>query len=235
MKKNRTIAWLLVLAILMMAGTALGEGFDIELSEGNGLPSEVTIDMDVDVLEDELNIAGDDGLEDGLTLDLSEFQLQGDLPGENAATADGAAFASNGNADSGQIICLQPGEGAGNDELFAEYVDMLFGRVTQKNGYIGRTLTGTAKKMYDYLALRIEKVAAGKISSSVFRIPASYTPDFDWDTYWNDIVNTFYALLADCPYHLYWFDKVRGISPIFEDGQLILPFTVAEEYAKDTF
>lgn len=32
MKKNRTIAWLLVLAILMMAGTALGEGFDIELS-----------------------------------------------------------------------------------------------------------------------------------------------------------------------------------------------------------
>jgi hypothetical protein len=91
MKKNRTIAWLLVLAILMMAGTALGEGFDIELSEGNGLQSELTIDMDVDVLEDELNIAGDDGLEDGLTLDLSEFQLEGDLPGENAATADGAA------------------------------------------------------------------------------------------------------------------------------------------------
>ena len=235
MKKISTIAWLLVLAILTMTGTALGESFDIELSEGNGLQNELTIDMDVDVLEDELSIAGDDGLEDGLTLDLSEFPLEGNLPGENAAAADGAAVASNGNADSGRIICLQPGEGAGNDELFADYVDMLFGRVPQKNGYIGRTLTGTAKKMYDYLALRIEKVAAGKISSSVFRIPASYTPDFDWDTYWNDIVNTFYALLADCPYHLYWFDKVRGISPIFEDGQLILPFTVAEEYAKDTF
>ena len=62
MKKISTIAWLLVLAILTMTGTALGESFDIELSEGNGLQNELTIDMDVDVLEDELNIAGDDGL-----------------------------------------------------------------------------------------------------------------------------------------------------------------------------
>ena len=37
MKKISTIAWLLVLAILTMTGTALGESFDIELSEGNGL------------------------------------------------------------------------------------------------------------------------------------------------------------------------------------------------------
>ena len=141
MKKISTIAWLLVLAILTMTGTALGESFDIELSEGNGLQSELTIDMDVDVLEDELNIAGDDGLEDGLTLDLSEFQLEGDLPGENAATADGAAVAPNDNAGSGRIICLQPGEGAGNDELFAEYVDMLFGRVPQKNGPTAPTIS----------------------------------------------------------------------------------------------
>ena len=235
MKKNSIIAWLLVLAILVMAGTALGESLDIELSEGNDLRNELTIDMGVDALEDVKNGFGDDGLGGGLTLDLPEFQLDGDLPDENAATADGAGVALNGNAGSGRIICLQPGEGAGNDELFADYVDMLFGRLPQKNGYIGRTLTGTAKKMYDYLVPRIEKVAAGKISSSVFRIPASYTPDFDWDVYWNDIVDVFNALLADCPYHLYWFDKVRGVSPIFEDGQLVLPFTVAEEYAKDTY
>ena len=233
--KMRLVAWMLAFAILTTAGAALGEGLDIELPEGEGLRNELTIDMDVDALEDVKSIVGDDGLEGGLTLDLSEFQLEGDLPNDNAATADGDAVASNGNADSGRSICLQPGEGAGNDELFANYVDMLFGRVPQKNGYVGRKLTGTARKFFDYLVPRIEKVAAGKISSTAFRIPAGYTPDFNWDAYWNDIVDVFNALLADCPYHLYWFDKTTGLQPSYEYGQLVFSFTVAEEYARDTY
>ena len=90
MKKTSIIAWLLTLAMLTMAGTALGESLDIELSEGNGLRNELTIDMDVDALEDVKDVVEDDSLRDGLALDLSKFRLDGDLPDENAATVDGA-------------------------------------------------------------------------------------------------------------------------------------------------
>ena len=226
MRKARLLVWLLIAAMLTATCPALGEALDVELAGGvaeETLAVEATVGSEgEEALEVELDL-----LPEALDIVLPEIELNRDL--------FAAEVAANGDMDGERVLRLQAPGGADNDALFAGYVDMLFGKGVRKNGYMGDRLRGTAKLFYDYLLPEIEKVAAGKRTDTRFAIPAEYTPDFSWDAYFDAIIDAFYALLADCPYHLYWFDKVQGIPPDFKDGQLLLPFTVAQEYAADTF
>ena len=226
MRKIRLFAWLLIVTMLAMACPAFGEALDVEL-DGGGVEGIISIEptagsVEEDALEVEFDLPQDD-----LDAILPEIELNGDL--------FAADVAANGEADGERIPRLQVPGGADNDALFAGYVDMLFGKGVRKNGYVGDELKGSAKQFYDYLLPLIMEVAAGKRTDTRFVFPAEMTPDFSWEAYWSAIIDSFNALLTDCPYHLYWFDKVRGIPPKYRDGHLILSFTVEQEYAVDTF
>ena len=220
MKKTRLIAWLLIVAMLAMSSPTFGEALDVELADGAiedtlavepaaGSGSEDSVDVELDLPEGDLD------------MDLPEIGLDGDLLSADLALSDAVQH---------KVIDLQ-GQGiADNDALFAGYVDMLFGKSVQKNGYIGDTLKGVARKIFDYLEPEIKKVAMGQRSDTVFVIPVGPTPGMSWEQYWNEVLISLYALLADYPYHLYWFDK-EHVFVDYKDGQLIMPLPVAQEYA----
>ena len=222
MRKTSLFVWLLIVAMLAAACPAFGEALDVELDDG---------DVEgIFAVEPTAGSEGEDALE--VELDLSAEDLDAVLP-EIELNRD--LFAADVAANDERVLRLQVQGDEDNDALFAGYVDTLFGKLVRKNGYVGDELKGTAKLFYDCLSPQIIKVAAGKRTDTRFVIPAEYTPDFSWDAYFNAIIDSFSALLADYPYHLYWFDKVQGIPPEYRDGHVILPFTVAQEYAADTF
>lgn len=220
MKRIQALAWLLVIALLAALVPALGEELGFEGTDDSAQKALV-------------------GLETGPSNEDFTIDLSGDEPSENPSGEEPDAV----NASSGPSIrYYRPTqELPDNDALFAGYVDMLFGRPDalglQKNGYIGDTLTGFAKDMFDYLSVEFEKVAAGKRSSTIFELPSDIVPadfSFDNEEYWNDILRTFDTLLFDCPYHQFWFDKTRGAK--FEyNGTLVWKLYVAKEYAKGDF
>ena len=230
MRKTSLLAWLLIAAMLALSCPAYGEALDVELADdiagdamaaepAAGFPREDTLDVELDLP------AGD------LDMDLPEIGLDGDLLAADAALPDALA---DGDAVWHRVIDLQ-GQGiADNDALFAGYVDMLFGKSVQKNGYIGDTLTGTARKIFDYMAPEIKKVAMGRRTDTVFVVPVGIAPGMSEDQYWSEVLVSMYAMLADFPYHLYWFDK-EHIDADYNDDQLILPLPVAQEYAAGPF
>lgn len=129
-----------------------------------------------------------------------------------------------------------------NDELFAGYVEKVFssedGISTFSNDFAGSRLSGQDKIIYDRLKEEITKVADGERSSAEFSIPLSdllekqkYTeedlgvPLLTEDNQINpeaaaimrsklniNHAGIIDALLVDCPYELYWYDKTEGCS-----------------------
>lgn len=108
-----------------------------------------------------------------------------------------------------------------SEELFAGYVDKMF--------YGGFSFFGTSarehlpsdatKAMYDELKAEILKVAAGELASTVFThnngsgITFTYTNTTSTaaaEAFRADLGMVIDALLHDCPYELYWYDKVKG-------------------------
>ena len=159
-----------------------------------------------------------------------------------------------------------------NDELFWYFVEQkLYGYEMATFGTKARErLNDIEKKIYDELKTKIETVA-NEGGSTVFELDlASMGIKNQWtkeelgvenidlftamkaaallDAQFN-IENIVYALLNDCPFDLYWYDKVNGgVNPIYEanigsetiDGTDIcntvtfeeckITFTVAQEY-----
>lgn len=97
----------------------------------------------------------------------------------------------------------------------------------------GMNLTGNDLAVYNYLKTEIGKIAAGQLDSSAIIIPMTQLNEgklrYTKDELTNDPltqagINEFLghynfdlgrvqdALLADCPYELYWFDKTKGTS-----------------------
>ena len=127
--------------------------------------------------------------------------------------------------------------GMDNDALFEAWLKkMLPGKTpkrTLRPAYSGRAmLSGVNLKLYDALVPMIREVAEGKRTSTEFLIS---TDDVDMGAWWtaeqlglanfDDRTATINALLSkagftsgkilqallmDCPYELYWFDKVKG-------------------------
>ena len=122
-----------------------------------------------------------------------------------------------------------------NDELFAAYVEREFDRaaggmqspVFYSSSHATRPLNDTEKKIYNALKTEIEKIANGTVHDTQINVTITWTAaelggtDFsdattrsrftaaagDWD-----ITNVSKALLADCAYELYWYDKTQGVS-----------------------
>ena len=148
------------------------------------------------------------------------------------------------------------------EELFACYVDGLFYGRNEVSffGELARSeLSSQAQGLYDHLKEQIQKIASGEQSSSEFKIT------YDQLVAWGDtvgymdnsadvfpafqeefqLVNVVNALLHDCPYDLYWYDKVSGITPriskaVNAAGQyrvnyVVLPFSVVEDLQTETY
>ena len=108
---------------------------------------------------------------------------------------------------------------------------------------VGNNLTGINKKLYLTLSDRIAQVAAGTLTSTVFAFPVEDV--YDQVTYTKeelgvealvengrftdeaveavrkilrsfDVGEIVRALMADCPYELYWYDKAQGGGCIIE-------------------
>ncbi len=122
-----------------------------------------------------------------------------------------------------------------NDELFAAYVEREFDRaaggtqfpVFYSSSHATRPLTDTERRIYNALKTEIEKIANGTEHNTKINVTITWTAaelggtDFSDATTrssfiaaagnW-DIKNVSKALLADCAYELYWYDKTQGVS-----------------------
>lgn len=115
-----------------------------------------------------------------------------------------------------------------NEELYAAYIDRLFYGGSSYALESGRTqLNPLGKQLYDYLKENFQRIAAGKSASTVFSITAdqfaawgatlkfaSSTANQAFSSFMGqfEFSKVFNALLFDCPYELYWFDKVTGVK-----------------------
>ena len=145
------------------------------------------------------------------------------------------------------------GEDFDNDKVFAVYVeDQFLDNLPVVLGTSGkdRLPSDAAKYVYDVLKARIEEVAAGKTHSTVVAINVeeeskqlSWTKeDLGVDTLGNggsftqeasvaikaayqaEMNRIMNALLVDCPYDLYWFDKTVGMyseCALSSDGNMV--------------
>lgn len=128
-------------------------------------------------------------------------------------------------------------------------------------------LSGNDLAVYNYLKQEIKDVAEGYRDSSVFVIPVSilnggktfvtaeeagvenfssaYAQSFFWDHFMYSLDNVLDALLADCPYDFYWFDKTQECSgSLFsatvyadrmmapENEKFVITFKVSADYSK---
>jgi hypothetical protein len=138
-----------------------------------------------------------------------------------------------------ELIQVSESEGMSNDEAAAGYISRLMhgSRLRLlKSGYAGSKLQGRERKLYLALRSQIEQVAAGTLASTEFAIPVKdvyddihKTPEelgivnFDPQNPRSAVIAflecspidfslVIDALLADCPYDLYWYDKAGGFT-----------------------
>lgn len=139
-------------------------------------------------------------------------------------------------------ICLVPAaaaESGTGDVLSADYAVL----ADQQTASAGRSmLTQKEQLVYDSLKEQIELAADGKLSSSVFTLDAAALQawekqgiqitwtkdDFGSNTISSvslvyerffaqfDLAKVLEALVHDCPYSLYWFDKSAGVSYTYD-------------------
>lgn len=160
------------------------------------------------------------------------------------------------------------GEDFDNDKVFAVYVeDQFLDNLPVVLGTSGkdRLPSDAAKNVYDVLKARIEAVAAGESHSTVVEINVEEeSKQLSWTkeelgvdvlvngnsltqeasaaikaAYQAEMDRIMNALLVDCPYDLYWFDKTAGMDvgcSVVSDGQVVnvtslkVSMTVASGY-----
>ena len=122
-----------------------------------------------------------------------------------------------------------------NDELFAAYVEREFDRaaggmqypVFYSSSHATRPLTDTERRIYNALKTEIEKIANGTVHDTQINVTITWTAAELGGTNFSDattrssfivaagdwnIKNVSKALLADCAYELYWYDKTQGVN-----------------------
>jgi len=227
MKRIRFTGWLLVAALLALACPALSEAPDIELTgnEAAVLPADLEIEAAEDIPDLEAL--------DGLGVELPGLDLVDGL-------SENLDIAPVTDANGAESTTYEPlhcaGDAMDNGRLFDGYVELLFGRKPEgdlrPNGFLGDTFTGVTKKVYNYLVKQIEKVAAGTISSTVFKVPTSIATTDDWEVIGEQFSALHEALLVDLPYHMFWYDKTQGVwAETYGHDGICFMFCVAEAYA----
>ncbi len=227
MQRGTMHAWALLMCVVLLAASAGAFSEDLTVESVSGeewqAPEAGALSLDADGLEP-----------DGLDIELPDLEPGDGLPGEpdGAAEGDGAA---NGIAPRVEQSPFS-GDAVDNDRLFAGYVDLLFGERPQgdlrPNGFVGDTLTGMTKKLYDLLLKQIKKVSAGSESRAVFWIPTSIADYRDWDEFDSNMTKAEYALVMDYPYDLFWYNRFVGAWRGYDErGVIYVMFTVSSDYA----
>ena len=116
----------------------------------------------------------------------------------------------------------------------------------------GHYLSGNDKKIYDALMPLIEKIAKGERASTILCVgsvpadllnqyPIDASVDIELGGKLMNLDKITAALLADCPYEMYWYNKTQtgGTSAVIDSGtygnakfaQITFSFSVEESYA----
>lgn len=141
-----------------------------------------------------------------------------------------------------EVVPVDPDDLPDNDELFAGYVEQ-----TMYAGFnygislfgvsAGARLDGNNKTIYDKLKTEITEVANGTETSTEFTIDTTNMGiTYNSTLSGVDTGTILDALLADCPYDLYWFDKTTGMSTSYNStsgsvSTLTFKFAVSQDYA----
>ena len=137
-----------------------------------------------------------------------------------------------------------------NEELFAAYVEKeMYGYEFSFWGTAAKDrLNSAGQKLYDAMKVTVEEIAAGKTGTTLryvdaatlltWGIPATVQADSEASAQALvleklDFYNVFQALLADCPYDLYWFDKTNTGGILY--GQDVTGTGETNQYAVGTF
>ncbi len=126
---------------------------------------------------------------------------------------------------------------------------------------VGSRLTGADLQLYNALKALVMEVANGQRSNTSFEIPVKqiylenhpYTaqelglsslyangqPTAEavyrfWDEITPDVGKVMRALMADCPYEMFWFDKTDGIRWLFADYEFVGDTIRIKNYDTDT-
>lgn len=144
----------------------------------------------------------------------------------------------------------------GEDELFAGYVQkMLYGEKAVFGSTARDQLPEKHQKLYDYLKENIALLASGESDYAVITISRALLEAWGFPVYFTaentaavfdaflrelNASSVLTALLLDCPYELYWYDKVAGcttpvgVTPLEENefrlSRLRFLFRVAPAY-----
>ena len=241
-----------------LPGTADGTGVatDAALPDGTAFLE----DLDGAVDEAAASIASD-SVQNGLVLIDEEIEQTGgagDGYWEDHYSVPGAQ-ADNGALADAYLRCVLPGFGKGGRTLASPG--------TGRKALVKKGLTGTVA-LYDAMKPMIVEVAEGKRTSTEFKFDSNalgtadhwWTPEdlgianFDDDGVTGNallaketIVTSALmdALLQDCPYHLYWYEKkTQGMHTLYgwsstgssvQLTSLTIQMTVAGDYAAGTY
>lgn len=176
----------------------------------------------------------------GLMVSAESAQVQEDVSGGDVLSKEVSGGDVQLMSVAGDNFTLTPvPELPDSEELFAAYVDKtMYGGFSFFGRAAGDTLNVGSKAIYDVLKVGIEDIAAGRVASTLITIDVTtsaaktvYTAaDLGVDSLVvngaanqeavNKIGSVFIgqfdfekvieALLHDCPYEFYWFDKVTG-------------------------
>lgn len=99
-----------------------------------------------------------------------------------------------------------------NDELLEGFLYQGMNRGISLFGVTAyQRLNPTEQKIYNALLPDIRKIAAGTRSNTELTVGQDvFGPGMSWDTLSGYLSNVTDALLLDCPYEFYWFDKTRA-------------------------
>lgn len=171
-------------------------------------------------------------------------------------------FASEPNSDDRQIVVVTENitvdiELPDNEELYRGYIESLFyqSREISDYGIAARNqLNLLGQCLYDTLKDGINAVAIGNVPCALFTFSDEQILDWgaqvsftatDSKIAFSDFLNQFdtqnvlRALLHDCPYALYWFDKVTGVtqsvslsenSGVYTINSISFQFSVSKNY-----
>ena len=241
-----------------LPGTADGTGVatDAALPDGTAFLE----DLDGAVDEAAASIASD-SVQNGLVLIDAEIEQTGgagDGYWEDHYSVPGAQADNDALADA-YLRCVLPGFGKGGRTLASPG--------TGRKALVKKGLTGTVA-LYDAMKPMIVEVAEGKRTSTEFKFDSNalgtadhwWTPEdlgianFDDDGVTGNallaketIVTSALmdALLQDCPYHLYWYEKkTQGMHTLYgwsstgssvQLTSLTIQMTVAGDYAAGTY
>ena len=116
-----------------------------------------------------------------------------------------------------------------NEEVFERYLDNLFGLSPRLLRVSRLAIPEEVQPYFNFLKACVQEVAAGERTSTEFTMDGGFTLDEDGLSV---LLN---ALLTNCPYDLYWFDKTQGYSIASDGYTTTFSFYVAQEYAAGTF